>query len=94
MKVNVHQAKTHFSRLLQRVADGEEVTIARAGVPVARLVRIEPPSGRRPMGMDQGKIEMAADFDAPLPAHLLSLFLGTSFTVKRAGSRGKRKRSK
>jgi prevent-host-death family protein len=93
MKVNVHKAKTHFSRLLQRVADGEEVTIARAGVPVARLVRIEPPGGRRPMGMDDGKIEMAEDFDAPLPADLLSLFLGTSVTAKRVSPR-KRKRSK
>ncbi len=92
MKVNVHKAKTHFSRLLQRVADGEEVTIARAGVPVARLVRIEPPSGRRPMGMDDGKIEMAEDFNAPLPADLLSLFLGSN-PAKRA-SESKRKRTK
>jgi prevent-host-death family protein len=92
MKVNVHKAKTHFSRLLQRVADGEEVTIARAGVPVARLVRIEAPSGRRLMGMDEGKIQMAADFDAPLPADLLSLFLGT--TPARRTSKTKRKRAK
>ena len=42
MEVNIHEAKTHFSRLLQRVAAGEEVVIARAGVPVAKLVAVEP----------------------------------------------------
>jgi prevent-host-death family protein len=42
MEVNIHEAKTHLSRLLQRVAAGEEVTIARSGVPVARLVAVEP----------------------------------------------------
>ena len=42
MEVNIHEAKTHLSRLLQRVANGEEVTIARAGVPVARLVPVDP----------------------------------------------------
>ena len=57
MKVNIHEAKTHFSRLLQRVGGGEEVTIARAGVPVAKLVPVEAPKTKlRPMGMDRGKI--------------------------------------
>ena len=46
MEVNIHEAKTHLSRLLQRVAAGEEVTIARAGVPVARLVAVEPKKRR------------------------------------------------
>ena len=51
MEVNIHQAKTHFSRLLQRVAAGEEVVIARAGVPVARLVAVEPKKPKvRPLG--------------------------------------------
>ena len=48
MEVNIHEAKTHFSRLLQRVANGEEVTIARAGVPVARLVPVEPKKSKIP----------------------------------------------
>lgn len=65
MEVNIHQAKTHLSRLLQRVAGGEEVTIAHAGVPVARLVPIERPQGKRKLGVDQGKIWIAEDFDAP-----------------------------
>jgi prevent-host-death family protein len=76
MKVNIHQAKTHLSRLLQRVAEGEEITIARAGVPVARLVRAEPQQAARPLGMDRDSIELAEDFDAPLPADLLAHFRG------------------
>jgi prevent-host-death family protein len=76
MEVNVHEAKTHLSRLLQRVAAGEEVTIARAGVPVARLVAVQPKSKTRLLGMDRGKIWVADDFDAPLPDDLLKEFYG------------------
>lgn len=82
MEVNIHQAKTHLSRLLQRVADGEEVIIARAGEPVARLVRIQPTRTIRPLGMDEGSVQVAADFDAPLPAELLAQFLGGSAKAK------------
>ncbi len=67
MEVNIHEAKTQLSRLLRRVAEGEEITIARAGVPVAKLVAVRPLGGSRPMGMDEGKIWIADDFDAPLP---------------------------
>ncbi len=77
MEVNIHEAKTHLSRLLQRVAAGEEVTIARSGVPVARLVAVEPEKmTSRPLGMDRGKIWIADDFDAPLPDDLLAAFYG------------------
>ncbi|HEX3819399.1 MAG TPA: type II toxin-antitoxin system Phd/YefM family antitoxin [Candidatus Sulfotelmatobacter sp.] len=76
MEVNIHQAKTHFSRLIQRVAAGEEIIIARAGVPVARLVAIEPATKVRPLGMDRGRIWIADDFDAPLPDDLLKAFYG------------------
>lgn len=76
MEVNVHEAKTHLSRLLQRVAAGEEVTIAKSGVPVARLVAVEPTKKTRPLGMDRGRIWIADDFDAPLPDDLLKLFYG------------------
>ena len=65
--VNVHEAKTHLSRLLERVEHGEEIVIARAGKPVARLVPIEPAPGKRPIGRDRGKIWMSDDFDDPLP---------------------------
>lgn len=71
--VNVHEAKTHFSKLLERVAAGEEVTIAKAGRPVARLVPIAPPV-ERPLGLDAGKVWIADDFDAPLPDDILADF--------------------
>lgn len=76
MEVNVHEAKTHLSRLLQRVAAGEEVTIAKSGVPVARLVAVEPTKKTRPLGFARGEIWIADDFDAPLPDDLLKLFYG------------------
>jgi prevent-host-death family protein len=76
MEVNIHEAKTHLSRLLQRVAEGEEVTIARAGVPVARLVAVEKKRNVRPMGFARDEIWMADDFDAPLPDELLAAFYG------------------
>ena len=76
MEVNVHEAKTHLSRLLQRVAAGEEVIIARAGTPVARLVAVETKNKVRPLGMDRGRTWVADDFDAPLPDDLLKAFYG------------------
>jgi prevent-host-death family protein len=76
MEVNIHEAKTQLSRLLQRVAAGEEVTIARAGTPVARLVAIESKNKTRPLGFDRGRIWIADDFDAPLPDDLLRAFYG------------------
>lgn len=92
MEVNIHQAKTHLSRLLQRVADGEEVIIARAGEPVARLVRIQPARSIRPMGMDEGSVRVAADFDAPLPAELLAQFLGGTGKAKSGPARNRKRR--
>ncbi|HYU35159.1 MAG TPA: type II toxin-antitoxin system Phd/YefM family antitoxin [Thermoanaerobaculia bacterium] len=71
---NVHEAKTHFSRLLDRVAQGEEVIIAKSGRPVAKLVRVavEP---RKP-GRLKGRIRISPDFDEPLPAEILAAFRG------------------
>jgi len=74
--VNVHEAKTHFSRLLNRVEAGEEVTIAKAGRPVARLVPIAAATWKRPLGMDKGLVWIADDFDAPLPDDILADFEG------------------
>jgi len=75
VEVNIHQAKTQLSDLLRRVAAGEEVIIARAGTPVARLVPIEAPA-RRLLGLDQGLYVVPEDFDAPLPEEVLSEFDG------------------
>lgn len=60
--VNVHEAKTHLSRLLEAVEGGEEIIIARAGKPVARLVRLARPAHRLP-GAWAGRIVMSDDFD-------------------------------
>jgi prevent-host-death family protein len=94
MEVNIHQAKTHLSRLLQRVAEGEDVVIARAGEPIARLVRIQPERTSRPLGMDKGAVVVPDDFNGPLPPELLAQFLGTEATPERPTrkKRGKRKR--
>jgi prevent-host-death family protein len=72
-EVNVHEAKTHLSRLLQRVAGGEEIVIAKAGKPVARLVPIDT-KPQRIIGQDDGLFEVPDDFDAPLPPQVLALF--------------------
>ena len=65
--VNVHHAKTHLSQLLQDVAQGQEVVIARAGVPIARLVAWQRPSTTvAAPGAMRGQIEICEDFDAPL----------------------------
>jgi prevent-host-death family protein len=72
--VNIHEAKTHLSRLLVRVSQGEQITIAKAGKPVARLVPMPEQSKRRVPGLDKGKIWMAPDFDAPLPDEIIDEF--------------------
>ena len=72
--VNVHEAKTHLSRLLRRVARGEEVVIAKAGRPIARLVPLESGAPPRVLGTERGRFQTPANFDAPLPADLLDSF--------------------
>jgi prevent-host-death family protein len=91
MEVNIHEAKTHLSRLLQRVAAGEEVIIARAGVPIARLIAAGSENRSRPMGMDKDKIWIAEDFDAPDPA-LEALFYDAPLTTVPARKRRTKKR--
>ena len=65
--VNIHEAKTHLSRLLERVQAGEEITIAKAGRPIARLTAIHERPIRRTPGMDKGKVVIHPDFDDPIP---------------------------
>ena len=73
--VNIHEAKTHLSRLVEEVAAGGEVVIAKNGVPRARLVPLERARKLR-FGVLKGKIRYPEDFDAPLPAKVLALFEG------------------
>ena len=72
--VNVHEAKTHLSRLLQEVRGGEEIIIAKAGKPVARLVAVTEKQKRRRPGSAKGTFSYAHDFDAPLPDGVLESF--------------------
>jgi prevent-host-death family protein len=74
-QVNVHDAKTQLSKLLARVAAGEEIIIARAGKPVAKLVPVEQKKKKRVAGMDADKkFWIADDFDAPLPPEIQKYF--------------------
>jgi prevent-host-death family protein len=67
VKVNIHQAKTQFSRLVERAGGGEEIIIAKSGKPVARLVPYTPKGTVRRPGAMRGKIRIKKNFDAPLP---------------------------
>lgn len=75
-QVNIHQAKTQLSKLLRRVAAGEEISIANRGVPVARLVPVPTVKGKRGQGAYGDSIKIADDFDAPLPDEILDAFEG------------------
>ena len=74
--VNIHEAKTHFSKLLRRVARGEEVVIARAGQPVARLSPIKPAKKERVPGTAKGLVTIPDNFDDPLPPEIQRYFEG------------------
>ncbi|MDO9467616.1 MAG: type II toxin-antitoxin system Phd/YefM family antitoxin [Thiobacillus sp.] len=74
--INIHEAKTHLSRLLEQVAMGEEIVIAKAGKPIARLVPLEAPPKKRQLGLLKGKLNVQDDFDAPLTDDELTLFGG------------------
>lgn len=74
-EVNIHEAKTHLSRLIERVLQGEEIVIAKAGRPVAKLVKIRP-RARRVLGSAAGTIQFRAGWDAPLTDREFDEFIG------------------
>jgi prevent-host-death family protein len=74
--INIHAAKTHFSRLVERASRGEEIIIARAGRPLARLGPITGSGRPRRSGLLKGRIRIATTFDAPLPEKVLREFEG------------------
>jgi prevent-host-death family protein len=86
-RVNTHEAKTQLSRLLRRVAAGEEITIANRGVPVARLVPVPPKKAQRVLGIFRGEFSVPDDFDSPLPGAVLELFEGRK---KKRGKKAKK----
>ncbi len=73
--VNIHEAKTHFSKLIDSVSHGEVIVIAMAGKPVAKLTPLESAPKRR-FGFLKDKVKISKDFDSPLPEDLLSEFEG------------------
>ena len=74
--VNIHEAKTHLSRIVDEVAAGAEVIIAKAGKPMARLSPIAAPLRNKRLGLLKGKIKVPDDFNAPLAEDILSQFEG------------------
>lgn len=72
-QVNIHEAKTQFSKLLARVSDGEEIIIARNGKPIARLAPLSSEPKERPLGVFRDQIWMAPDFDET-PEEIINLF--------------------
>jgi len=77
MVVNIHEAKTHLSRLVERVLQGEETIIGKSGKPVARLTAYQPASKSRKPGFWKGKVVIAEDFDR-LPPKLARAFRGSA----------------
>jgi prevent-host-death family protein len=75
-KVNIHDAKTHFSRYVEEAAQGKEIVIARAGKPVARIAPLVAVKAPRKLGLLDGKACIPDDFNAPLPDEVLAEFLG------------------
>ena len=76
--INIHEAKTHLSKLLLRVLAGEEIVIGKAGRPIAKLVPFEQKMDVRKPGSAKGKIWIAPDYNAPLPDDILDAFEGRS----------------
>jgi prevent-host-death family protein len=74
MAVNIHEAKTNLSKLLERVALGEEVIIAKAGKPVAKLVPFDTEPKTRTLGSAKGEFVVPDDFNDPLPKEVEDLF--------------------
>ncbi len=74
--VNIYEAKTRLSQLVDQAAAGDDIVIGRGGKPVALLTRLTPPRRKVRYGLLRGRIKVAEDFDAPLPAALLATFEG------------------
>jgi prevent-host-death family protein len=74
--LNLYDAKTNLSSLVERAAAGEEIIIAKAGRPLARLVPLAARTGPRQLGLLAGEVRMGADFDDPLPESVLAAFKG------------------
>ena len=75
-QMNIHQAKTELSKLVERAEAGEQIVIARAGKPAAKLVPLNKARGRCRLGLLNGKFRIPDDFNAPLPGSIINSFEG------------------
>ncbi len=74
--INIYEAKTQFSQLVDRAAAGEDVVVSRHGRPLVRLTRLDAPQRKITFGLLQDRLMLADDFDAPLPDEVLAGFEG------------------
>ncbi len=74
--VALYDAKTHLSSLVDRAAAGEQFVITKSGQPMARLLPLEPVRTQRKPGQGKGQWQLASDFDAPMPDHMVDAFEG------------------
>lgn len=74
--VNIYDAKTRLSQLVDKAASGEDVVVSRNGKPLVRITRLAAPKRQIKYGVLKGRIQVAKDFDAPLPAEVLARFEG------------------
>lgn len=74
--VNIYDAKTRLSQLVDKAAAGEDVVVSRNGKPLARITRLDAPKRRIRFGVLKGKLTVPEDFDAPLPVEVLAGFEG------------------
>jgi prevent-host-death family protein len=77
-QINIYEAKTHLSSLVDRASKGETIVIAKSGTPLAKLVPLEPPKKKFKFGLMKGEITIGPDFDDPLPKEILDAFEGKS----------------
>ena len=78
LTINIHEAKTHLSRFVEQAAAGEEIIIAKAGKPIAKLVSLQSMPSCRNLGMFKGQLNVPDDFDAPLSDEVIALFENSS----------------
>jgi len=77
IKLNIHEAKTHLSKYLSRLAQGEKILLCKRNVPIAEIVPIHRPEDNpRPIGLAKGEFSLSPDFFAPLPEEIQELFEG------------------
>lgn len=87
LTINIHEAKTHLSRFVEQAAAGEEIIIAKAGKPIAKIVPLQAAPTKRVLGILKRQLKVPDDFDAPLSDEELALFENPSPTHLKSSNR-------